>query len=159
MKKLLAIMLCGLVLSGCSSKVTETICTLKNSGVELTSTLKATGDQVDHFEDVYLIPFVAELEELGEGYTVKELVSFYKETYKVSSLNKIEGVEASVENDEENIIITTVVDLSKADLNVLIDNSLISLDGKITEESFLSLSRTVDTFSKDKGSCKSEVIK
>lgn len=153
MKKLLGLLLCGLVLTGCSgAKETTTVCQgdlgkVNNISVSQTADIEAEGDTVKKMTTVATYDFT---DVLSDYYTMEDAESMIKENVNYDSLK---GVTTKFETKDNTVILTVTVDYDKADMSALESAGLITSENGKTPD-FVSLEKTVDGFKDEGATCK-----
>lgn len=139
MKKLLAVLVPVLLLTGCGSSETTTTCTFKEGPTETTATFTSKGDKVSKQVEESVIVLDAETKTYAST-----LVSLLE-----SELKDIKGVTFTDKTKDDKLILTITVDYTKADFDELAKKDLVE-----SGVDYISLEKTVESFEKDGYTCK-----
>lgn len=126
MKRILLLVLGGILITGCSQGKTETLCNVElDRGIVFKTKLIADGNNVTKVEEQYFYPLANEAEEYGDDFDVNTLISDYNQYFNIASSNALDGVEVEITADDKYLIYNKNLDITKADFNKLIENRLI----------------------------------
>lgn len=156
MKKIVGLVLGCLFLTGCSVVKTETVCEVLYEGISYKTSMIANNDELVEFKDVYTIPIADEKEYYGEEFDLQTILDGYANLFELEKLNKLDGVKGEITSDDENIILSLVVNIREGDFQELMDNDLIEYEGDVTKLSSLSLEQTLAGFEKSEDEYKCE---
>lgn len=139
MKKLLAVLVPVLLLTGCGSSETTTTCTFKEGTNVTTATFTSKGDKVS--KQVEETVMVLDAETKAYASTVVSLLK--------AELKDIKGVTFADKTTDDSLTLTITVDYTKADFDELAKKDLVE-----NGVDYISLEKTVASFEKDGYTCK-----
>ena len=136
MKKLIIVLLCALVLGGCSAKEQSTVCKLEKNGMTQQFTLNAKGDTITSTHEEMTF-------DLSQYADNEETLAMAKDALKAqidSQFAGKEGIAVNYVDNGESLLTTIDIDMEKTTIEDLVELGMVGKEENSTDALSLKLS-------------------